>query len=80
MLFTALANGHYGTIFFIALQYAQATYEEKVKSTAKVNEKVLCKLAWMVHELEDLMKNIRGIVADISSLIQSIQDPKFDQL
>ena len=78
MLFTALANGHYGTIFFIALQHAQTTYEEKVKSTAKVNEKVLYKLAWMVHELEDLIKKIRGIVADMSSLIQSIQDPKFD--
>ena len=55
------------------------TYEEKVKSTAKVNEKVLYKLAWTVHELEDLMKKIRGIVADMSSLIQSIQDPKFSE-
>ena len=65
-------------LFFITLQHAQTTYEEKVKSIAKVNEKVLYKLAWMVHELEDFMKKIRGIVADMSSLIQSIQDPKFD--
>ena len=28
--------------------------------------------------MEDLIKKIRGIVADMSSLIQSIQDPKID--
>lgn len=65
-------------LLLLALQLAQATYEEKVQSTTRVNEKVLFKLAWTVNDLEDLIKEIRVIVADISSLAQSCQDPKFD--
>lgn len=64
-------------IAIIALQSAQAAYEEKLLSQTTA-EKVLFKLAWTVKELEELTKEIGKIVADICSLLQSLQDIQCD--
>ncbi len=62
----------------LALQGAQSTYEDKVKSTSKVPEKTLFKLAWQVQELEDLIKGLRKMVVDISTMSEKIQDEQYN--
>ncbi len=62
----------------LALQVAQSTYEDKVKSASKVPEKTLFKLAWQVQELEDFIKGLRKMVVDISTMSEKKQDEQYD--
>ena len=43
----------------IALTKAQADYEEKIKSSNRSQDKTLFKLAWQIHELEELIKEMQ---------------------
>lgn len=49
-----------------------------MKATTKVAEKTLFNLAWKVEELEKLIKQMRNLIVNISSLVDKIQDEEYD--
>ena len=61
-------------ISYIGLRQAQATYEEKLKLTT-FGTKALFEMEWTVKDLQDLLLEIREIVADFEVLIGKFQDP-----
>ena len=62
----------------IALTKAQADYEEKIKSSNRSQDKTLFKLAWQIHELEELIKEMRQIAVDLSTLIGRVLNIQHD--
>ena len=53
--------------YIIGLQQAQATYEEKLKTSTRVAEKTKFGPAWKIKELQDLHDFIRKLVVEIST-------------
>ena len=62
----------------IALTKAQADYEEKIKSSNRSQDKTLFKLAWQIHELEELIKEMGQIAVDLSTLIGRVLNIQHD--
>ena len=47
-------------------------------SSSKVPEKTLFKLAWQVHELEELIKCARKLLLEVTVLMEKVKDEHYD--
>ena len=78
---SSIANDHVHVHVYhyaiTALLQAQSAYKEKVES-ARTPQNILLKLAWNVHELEELTSSVCQLIVDISSLKDKLADPQYD--
>ena len=56
----------------------QATYEDNLKSSKRVPEKTLFKLAWQVKELQDLLLEVRNLTTELSVIRWKCQNESCD--